>query len=262
MSFVEITGLSHRFGRDRGGPVLSDVTLSVRRSEFVAVLGPSGCGKSTLLNVLAGLVSPTEGTVTVGDGTVRIGYVFQAPRLLPWRTARRNVEFGLEQTGASRSAVRERAAAALELVHLAEHADKYPNQLSGGMQQRVALARGLAIEPDLLLMDEPFAALDALTRSYLQEELLSLVRRTDSTTILVTHDIDEALLLADRVVVMTQRPARIASIVDVPFGPERSVASLIADERYPELRTSLRELLRPQVTAAAGPSRAQVTADA
>ncbi len=247
---VRIDHVWKQFRKDAGGPVLHDVSLTVGRGEFVAIIGPSGCGKSTLLNILARLTDATRGEVTLASTQIRVAYVFQGPRLLPWRTVRRNVEFGLEQTGAARREVRDRAATALRLVHLEEHVAKYPHQLSGGMQQRVALARGLALEPDLLLMDEPFGSLDALTRGYLQEELLSLVRRTDSTTMLVTHDIDEALLLADRVVVMSNRPARVKEIVDVPFGGDRSLDRLISDPRYPQLRTRLRELLRPEVSDA------------
>lgn len=244
---VQICNVWKQFGKDAGGPVLSDVSLSVATGELVAVIGPSGCGKSTLLNILARLTTPTRGTVTLANPNACVAYVFQGPRLLPWRTVLRNVEFGLEQIGLSRQETRRRALQTLRLVHLDDHVGKYPHQLSGGMQQRVALARGLALEPELLLMDEPFGALDALTRGYLQEELLTLVRRTDSTTILVTHDIDEALLLADRVVVMSNRPARIKQIVDVPFGAERTLDALISDPRYPRLRSRLRELLRPEM---------------
>ncbi|MHB8246761.1 MAG: ABC transporter ATP-binding protein [Acidimicrobiales bacterium] len=249
-ALVDIQNVWKQFSKDAGGPVLRGVSLTVERGQFIAIIGPSGCGKSTLLNILARLTEPTRGTVALADPHARVTYVFQGPRLLPWRTLRRNVEFGLEQTGASRQEVRDRAAEALRLVHLGEHSDKYPHQLSGGMQQRAALARALALEPDLLLMDEPFGAVDALTRSYLQEELLNLVRRTDSTTMLVTHDIDEALLLADQVVVMSSRPGCIKEIVEVPFGANRSFDSLISDSRYPGLRSRLRELLRPEMTDA------------
>lgn len=245
--FIDIRDVQKQFGKDKGGPVLHDVSLAVSRGEFIGIIGPSGCGKSTLLNILSGLTDPTSGEVRFADPGMCIAYVFQSPRLLPWRTVQRNVEFGLEQTQIPRQQVRDRAAEALRLVHLDEHSGKYPHQLSGGMQQRAALARGLALQPDLFLMDEPFGALDALTRSYLQEELLSLVRRTASTTLFVTHDIDEAVLLCDRVVVMSSRPARIKEIVDVPFGYERSFDALISDSRYPHLRSRLRELLRPEM---------------
>ncbi|CAB4908010.1 unannotated protein [freshwater metagenome] len=173
--------------------------------------------------------------------------MFQNPRLLPWRSVRRNVEFGLEQVGTTGAEARARADAALELVHLAGQGDKYPHQLSGGMQQRAALARGLALEPGLLLLDEPFGALDALTRSYLQEELLGIVSALGTTTLLVTHDIDEALLLADRVVVMSSRPARIRRVFDVPFAGTRTQDELLADPRFAPLRHEIRALLRPEV---------------
>ncbi|MHB8620540.1 MAG: ABC transporter ATP-binding protein, partial [Chloroflexota bacterium] len=181
-----------------------------------------------------------------------IAYVFQRPRLLPWRNVLRNVEFGLEQLGLPRAETADRAHQALDLVNLSGHESKFPHQLSGGMQQRVAFARGLAVRPGLFLLDEPFGALDALTRGYLQEELLDIVRRTGTTTLLVTHDIDEALLLADRVVVMSSRPGRVKAEVHVPFGPDRKMDALVADSRYPQVRTSLRQMLRPEVDAAAG----------
>ena len=246
---MEIEGLVRRFRR-RGEDalVLDEVSLAVHRGELVALIGPSGCGKSTLLNIIAGLLQATAGEVRREAG-VRIGYVFQRPRLLPWRNVLRNVEFGLEQLRGTEGRPRARARAAIELVNLMGHEEKYPHELSGGMQQRVALARGLAIEPGLFLLDEPFGSLDALTRSYLQEELLSIVRRTRTTTVLVTHDIDEALLLADRVVVMSSRPGRIKAELAMPFGADRSLELLIANREYGRIRTSLHELLRPEVGA-------------
>ncbi|MSW63933.1 MAG: ATP-binding cassette domain-containing protein, partial [Actinobacteria bacterium] len=199
------------------------------------------------LNLLAGLTEVTEGSIELSRDDLRSAYVFQNPRLLPWRSVRRNVEFGLEQVGTTGAEARARADAALELVHLAGQGDKYPHQLSGGMQQRAALARGLALEPGLLLLDEPFGALDALTRSYLQEELLGIVSALGTTTLLVTHDIDEALLLADRVVVMSSRPARIRRVFDVPFAGTRTQDELLADPRFAPLRHEIRALLRPEV---------------
>ncbi len=230
--------------------VLQDIDLDVAPGELVAIIGPSGCGKSTLLNLLAGLTDVTTGSVEVARSDLRSAYVFQSPRLLPWRSVRRNVEFSLEQVGVTGADARERAQQALALVHLGEHGDRYPHQLSGGMQQRAALARGLALDPALLLLDEPFGALDALTRSYLQEELLGIVRSLGTTTLLVTHDIDEALLLADRVVVMSSRPARIRRIFDVPFGQMRTQEELLAHSRFVPLRQEIRALLRPEVLAA------------
>ncbi len=237
------------FGRRAEEPVLVDVDLDVGRGELVAIIGPSGCGKSTLLNLVAGLTDVTSGWVRVADPEVRSAYVFQNPRLLPWRDVQANVEFSLEQIGLSRRDIRDRAAEALDLVHLGQHRDKYPHELSGGMQQRAALARGLALDPGLLLLDEPFGALDALTRGYLQEELLGIVRRFHTTTLLVTHDIDEALLLADRLAVMSSRPARIRQIFELPFGPDRALDKVIAHPEFLPLRTEIRELLRPEVEA-------------
>jgi NitT/TauT family transport system ATP-binding protein len=246
-TFLEIRDVTKYFQSHAEGPVLEGFSLDVARGELVALIGPSGCGKSTLLNIVVGLVTPTSGAIRIADPGLRIGYVFQKPRLLPWRNVLRNIEFGLEQMGAPRAERRAAARRAIELVSLAGHESKYPHQLSGGMQQRVGLARGLAIEPGLMLLDEPLAALDALTRGYLQEELLGIVRRTGTTTILVTHDIDEALLLADRIVVMSSRPGRMKASVDVPFGSERSLDRLVAEPAYAEIRTNLRHLLRPEV---------------
>jgi len=243
---IAIERVLKRFGND-AQPVLDHVSLAVARGELVALIGPSGCGKSTVLNILAGLVKPTEGAVRLSDGDARISYIFQRPRLLPWRSVERNVAFSLEQTRLSPAARKRAAREAIALVNLEGHEHKYPHQLSGGMQQRVALARGLAIEPSVLLLDEPFGALDALTRSYMQEELLGIVRGSGTTALLVTHDIDEALLLADRVLVMSSRPGRIKHELQVPFGAERSIDSLLRDPEYARIRSALRQLLRPEV---------------
>jgi NitT/TauT family transport system ATP-binding protein len=249
-ALVVVDDVTVRFARAGGAPVLAGVSLQVRRGELVAIIGPSGCGKSTLLNLLVGLLRPASGSVRIADPDAEVAYVFQRPRLLPWRTVLRNVEFGLEQRGrAAGGQARERAREALRLVNLAGQEERYPHELSGGMQQRVALARGLALDPSLCLLDEPFGALDALSRSYLQEELLGIVRRAGMTTMLVTHDIDEALLLADRVLVMSSRPGRIKAEIDVPFGAERTRERLLADPAYARLHAELRELLRPEVAA-------------
>ncbi len=231
-------------------PVLEGVDLDVAPGELVAIIGPSGCGKSTLLNLLAGLTDVTVGSIELSRDDLRSAYVFQNPRLLPWRSVRRNVEFSLEQVGVTGKDARCQAEAALDLVHLTGHGDKFPHQLSGGMQQRAALARGLALRPGLLLLDEPFGALDALTRSYLQEELLGIVAALGTTTLLVTHDIDEALLLADRVVVMSSRPARIRRVFDVPFKGTRTQDELLAHPQFAPLRHEVRALLRPEVLTA------------
>jgi NitT/TauT family transport system ATP-binding protein len=245
-ALIEFVDVVKQFSGD-DDIVLDRVSVEVERGELVALIGPSGCGKSTLLNILAGLVEATSGTVRVNDRDARISYVFQRPRLLPWRKVRRNVEFSLEQAGVGASARHKAAAAAIARVNLTGHEDKYPHQLSGGMQQRVALARSLAIEPSVLLLDEPFGALDALTRTYMQEELLGIVRGSGTTALLVTHDIDEALLLADRVLVMSSRPGHIKHELRVPFGQERSLDALLQDPHYGSIRSELRHLLRPEV---------------
>jgi NitT/TauT family transport system ATP-binding protein len=250
-TLITLEGVEKRFARGGDVAAVEDFSFSVDRGELIALIGPSGCGKSTVLNIIAGLVSASDGHVEVADPALRIAYVFQRPRLLPWRSVLRNVEFGLESRDKDREAVRGRAREALALVNLEGQEDKYPHELSGGMQQRVALARGLAIDPGLFLLDEPFGALDALTRSYLQEELLGIVRETGTTTLLVTHDIDEALILADRVLVMSSRPGTLKATINVPFGADRSIDYLVADSRYAEIRTQLHQLLRPEVGSVA-----------
>jgi NitT/TauT family transport system ATP-binding protein len=217
---IRLEGLALAYGA--GAPVFRDVDLEVPRGSFVAIVGASGVGKSTLLRILAGLSPPTAGRVTtetVSDpGRLPIALVFQDARLLPWRRVLANVTFGVERLKVPAAERRSRALAALELVGLAHLADRWPHQLSGGQRQRVALARALAVEPDLLLMDEPFGALDALTRESLQDELLRVWRATGKTIVFVTHDIDEAVYLADRVVVMAGAPAGIQAVqaIDTP----------------------------------------------
>jgi NitT/TauT family transport system ATP-binding protein len=216
-------GVSRVFPAGRGAALqaLQDVTLTVEDGEFVTLLGPSGCGKSTLLHILAGLLPPTGGRVVFQDapaGRPLTSVVFQEHALFPWRTVRDNVTFGLEVRGVGRAEREGRARALLELVGLAAFADRYPYQLSGGMRQRVAIARALAVEPALLLMDEPFSALDAQSRALMQLELLALWERTRRSVVYVTHQIQEAVLLGDRVVVMTRRPGRVLTVrpVDLP----------------------------------------------
>jgi NitT/TauT family transport system ATP-binding protein len=245
-SLIEIIDLRKRFPRE-AELVLDSISIDVADGELVGLIGPSGCGKSTVLNIVAGLIQPTDGNVRFADPSMHVSYVFQRPRLLPWRNVERNVAFSLEQTttggGERRAAIR----AAIARVNLEGHEHKYPHELSGGMQQRVAIARALAVNPRLLLLDEPFGALDALTRSYMQEELLGIVRGAGTTAILVTHDIDEALLLADRILVMSSRPGTIKHELRVPFGPTRSLDSLLQEPDYGRIRSMLRELLRPEV---------------
>ena len=224
--------------RAQSGPVeaLRGITLEVGQGELVALVGPSGCGKSTLLRVIAGLRPATTGRVVVEGRPVThplaaVGMVFQAPVLLKWRTVRDNVLLAAELSGRSPAALRSRAEALLGLVGLADFVDKRPRELSGGMQQRVSLCRALLLDPPLLLMDEPFGALDALTRDELNLELLRVWgegSRARKTIVFVTHSIAEAVLLADRVVVMTPRPGRVARIVDVPLARPRTVLTRAA----------------------------------
>ena len=218
---------------DRSGhrvDALADVDLTVDAEEFVAVLGPSGCGKSTLLNLVAGLLAPTDGAVYF-DGPLAhdqtpAAMVFQEFALFPWRTVQANVEFGLEEAGVERAERHRRARAYLDLMGLQGFATKYPHQLSGGMRQRVGIALALAVEPAVLLMDEPFSALDAQTRQLMQEELLAIWERTRKTILYVTHNIHEAVYMADRVVVLSRRPGRLLAEIPVELKRPRTDAVL------------------------------------
>ncbi|ANW65520.1 ABC transporter ATP-binding protein [Mycobacterium sp. djl-10] len=205
---------------------LADISLDVSEGEFVAVIGASGSGKSTLLRLIDGLDTPSGGEILLGGQPVTSpgpdrGVVFQHPRLMPWRTVRRNVEFGLECNGVGRAERSETASKVLELVGLTGFEDHYPAQLSGGMQQRVGIARAYAVSPSMLLLDEPFGALDAQTRVVLQQDLEQLWQAQRKTTILITHDMEEAVYLAGRVVVMGNRPGRVVDVIDVPFDRPR-----------------------------------------
>ncbi|NUW37928.1 ABC transporter ATP-binding protein [Nonomuraea sp. SMC257] len=241
--------------RDAGEPfvALDGVDLDVREGEFLALVGPSGCGKSTLLDLVAGLTAPTageiviDGTPVTGPGLDR-GIVFQQYALFPWRTAQANVEFGLEAKAVPRRERRERARHHLDLVGLTGFEERYPHELSGGMRQRVAIARSLAFDPDVLLMDEPFAALDAQTRESLQEELLRIWDKTGKTIIFITHGIDEAVYLGQRVAVMTSRPGTIKEVVEVAF--DSRAGDLRADPVFGEYRHHVWTLLRDEVAAA------------
>jgi NitT/TauT family transport system ATP-binding protein len=205
-----------------GAEAIRDVDLTVRRGEFVSVVGPSGCGKSTLLSVASRLATPTAGTALVE--AQRAGFVFQDANLLPWRSVLKNAELFLELKGAPGSARRAAALAALETVGLAEHRDYLPHQLSGGMRMRVSLARSLTLEPDLFLFDEPFGALDELTRERLNEEVLAIFRDLRFAGLFVTHSVREAIYLSTRIVVMSGSPGRIVDVVDVPFGLDRDAS--------------------------------------
>ena len=228
---------------------LYDVSFSVRKNEFVCLLGPSGCGKTTLIRMIAGLIAADKGEIVVDGKSVTTPgrdrcMVFQQFGLLPWRTVLGNVEFGLEIDGIAREKRRDISRRYLELVGLHGFDNYYPHQISGGMQQRVGIARALSKEPDILLMDEPFGAVDAQTREQLQEELLKIWSKTDTTVIFVTHSIDESVYLSDRVIVMQSRPGRIKEEVRVNLPRPRWEGDVKADPRFAELRARIRESLR------------------
>ena len=243
---VEARGVSRRFETRRQDTLaLSTVDLNVRDGEFVCLLGPSGCGKSTLLNLIAGFDRPTEGEIFVagrkvtGPGPDRV-VVFQEAALFPWLNVRANVEFGLKLAGVGKSERRDRAHRYLELVGLQKFDRALVHELSGGMKQRVQIARSLAVEPAMLLMDEPFAALDAQTRDVLQEELQTIWARTGKTIVFVTHNVREAVLLADRVVVMSPSPGRIKREIEIPLEHPRSPDSHAVVDLAAEIREELR----------------------
>jgi NitT/TauT family transport system ATP-binding protein len=219
------------------------LNLAVRPREILCVVGPSGCGKTTLLRCIAGLTDVSDGRLLVNGAPVTgpppgVAMVFQHFGLLPWKTVYDNAAFGLAMAGTPAAAIKERVGHYLDVVGLTGFETQYPYQLSGGMQQRVGLVRALAINPSILLMDEPFAALDAQTREILQEELLALMNRPDErkTMVFITHSIDEAILLGDRIGVMTARPGRIKEMIEVPFGRPRDVEAVRLDKRFAELR--------------------------
>ena len=221
---ITIAGVSHCYRPPSGRPVLAleDVSLDVHGREFVALLGPSGCGKSTLLYLIGGFLPTETGKILIEGKLIGApgpdrGIVFQHFALFPWKTVRANVLYGLERMGLPRDERQQRAQSFIDLVGLTGFEDSYPSQLSGGMRQRTAIARTLAFDPKILLMDEPFGALDAQTRGLMQSELLSIWQRTPKTVIFVTHDVQEAVYLADRVAVMSARPGRIKAIVDTKF---------------------------------------------
>jgi nitrate/nitrite transport system ATP-binding protein len=261
-NFLQIESVGMTFDTKKGEFVaLMGVDLAIQKGEFVSLIGHSGCGKSTLLNLVAGLLQPTGGGIILagreidGPGPDR-GVVFQNHSLLPWLSCFDNVYLAVERVFAaseSRKQLKERTQAALKLVGLAHAMDKMPQELSGGMKQRVGIARALAIEPKVLLLDEPFGALDALTRATLQDELIRIVADTGTTALMVTHDVDEAVLLSDRVVMMTNGPAAtIGEIMTVDLPRPRERLALAANARYIHLRTRVLEFLyQKQFKAAA-----------
>jgi NitT/TauT family transport system ATP-binding protein len=247
-AFVDVEKVSREY-RTRTGRVLAvqDMSMQAREEEFVAILGPSGCGKSTLLKMIAGLVPPTEGKILVDAQPVaepleRLGMVFQSPVLLRWRTVISNVLFPAEAFGQRDAAMRERAEGLLHLVGLKGFEEKYPHELSGGMAQRVSLARALLLDPKLLLMDEPFGALDALTRDEMGFELLRIWQERPKTIVFVTHSISESVLLADRVLVMTARPGRLAMEVNIDLPRPRN-ARMRTLPRFGEIVAGLQEAM-------------------
>jgi len=227
---------------------IRDVSLGVEEGEFVSIVGPSGCGKSTLMEIVGGLVESSSGEITIAGSPVHgtdpaVGIVFQQESAFPWRTVTENVEFGLEMTGAADR--QSRARDMIELVGLKGFEQHYPSELSGGMRQRVAIARTLVMEPKLILMDEPFGALDEQTRLILGEELLRIREATRATVLFITHSFDEALLLSDRIVVMTARPGRVKKIVSNPL-PRPRDSTIVSDPEFGRLSGELWESLREE----------------
>ena len=253
---VAVDGLTHTYP-GRRGPVtaIQNVSLALQDGEFCAVIGPSGCGKTTLLHILAGLLRPTSGVVRMPDranGAPAAALVFQGVSTFPWYTVLQNVEYGLRLLGVETSERRARALLQIDRVGLTRFRDAFPSQLSEGMRQRVSIARALAVDPDVLLMDEPFANLDEQNRLLLQDELLQLWQASRKTVLFVTHSLDEALRLADRVLVMTAGPGRIKAEVSVPFPRPRDFRAIRREPGYGELSARLWDELRDEVLQASG----------
>ncbi len=251
---VELDGVSVKFQVPGKGDMLvaRDISFTAQQGEFIAVVGPSGCGKTTILNMLAGLLTPSAGTVSrhgkpVTGPSRDIGYMLARSALTPWRTTRANVELGLEIQGVPRKERHERSMQLLSQLRIDHFADAYPSQLSHGMQQRVAIARTLAVDPDLWLMDEPFGALDAQTRIKVQTEFLSLWEGTPKTVIFVTHDLSEAVVMADRVIVMTARPGTIKVDAKVDVPRPRRPADLLFDPQLERIEQEIWKELRDEL---------------
>jgi nitrate/nitrite transport system ATP-binding protein len=253
MDFVSVQDLQMEYPTKKGSFLaLKDINLTIGQGECVALIGHSGCGKSTLLNLIAGLLSPTRGGVSCdqkrveGPGPDR-AVVFQNHNLLPWMTCFQNIYLGVERVfghAESKQQLQERTRAALRLVGLEKAADRYPQEISGGMKQRIGLARALAIEPKVLLLDEPFGALDALTRSALQDELNRIIQNTHSTVVMVTHDVDEAVFLADRIVMLARGPgATVHKVLPVDLPRPRDRLDLVHNAHYADVRGEVMEFL-------------------
>ena len=255
-SGISIRNVTHRYGSRKGDGVvaLDNISLDIRKNEFHALLGPSGCGKSTLLYLIGGFIGVTQGTIetprgkVTGPGTER-GIVFQNFALFPWKTVRQNILYGMEKLGIDKAERRERAQRIINMVHLTGFEDSYPSQLSGGMQQRAAIARTLAVDPEILLMDEPFGALDAQTRRVMQEELRAIWKRTPKTVVFVTHDVQEAVFLADRISIMSARPGRIEHVIEMNFDRE-SGDDLMKRPEFLQMSEQIWDLVREQAIAA------------
>jgi NitT/TauT family transport system ATP-binding protein len=245
---------------DTSFTAMEDVSLDVRDGEFMVIVGPSGCGKSTLLDLLAGLTRPTRGRILLDGEPIRgpaldRGIVFQQYALFPWRTALGNVEFGLEAKRVPAEQRREIARDYLALVGLSGFEDRHPHELSGGMKQRVAIARSLAYDPEVLMMDEPFAALDAQTRETLQGELLSIWEKSGKTIVFITHGIDEAVFLGQRVAIMTSRPGRIKQVIDIPSELREAGPDMRSTAEFGRIRHEIWTLLRDEVRKAQAQER-------
>ena len=255
--FIDIRDLGVRFGaKDKAVQAVKDVTLNVQPSEFVSLIGPSGCGKSTLLSIVAGFVKPSSGEVRL-DGQMITkpgsdrGVVFQQYSLFPWMSVRKNVEFGLRMSGVSRSQREKTARTLLGLAGLLAFENHYPDQLSGGMKQRIGIVRALATSPQVLLMDEPFGALDTQTRVVMQEILTNMWQQFRISVLFITHDIEEAIFLSDRIYVMTARPGRIKAEIKVPL-PRPRTAGMTDTPQFMELVNKLKGLIREESIAAMG----------
>jgi nitrate/nitrite transport system ATP-binding protein len=253
MKYIEIQNVEQTFKTKKGNfPALRDINLTVAKGEFVTLIGHSGCGKSTLLNLIAGLTVPTEGVLLCADREIagpgpERAVVFQNHSLLPWLTCFENVYLAVERVFSAtetKAQLKERTDAALAMVGLTPAAQRRPGEISGGMKQRVGIARALSMEPKVLLMDEPFGALDALTRAKLQDELLDIVARTHSTVVMVTHDVDEAVLLSDRIVMLTNGPAAtIGEVLTVDLPRPRNRVALADEPRYQQCRKAVIDFL-------------------
>jgi NitT/TauT family transport system ATP-binding protein len=248
---VDRMGKTFRLPNGAITTALRDINIVTHRREFLCVVGPSGCGKSTFVRILAGLEKASSGAVLVDDKPILgpspdLGMVFQGYTLFPWLTVLRNVMFGLQERGESRTNAEREAREWLALIGLERFADAYPHQLSGGMKQRVAIARALATRPRILLMDEPFSALDAQSRARMQAYLLEIWRKIDITIVFITHDLDEAVLLADRILVLSAHPGEVSELIEVPVPRPRSAAQMIEPE-FRATRLRLDELIHPPV---------------